>query len=186
MFDLLDPATEPEPHVRISIPSASWGAVNTGLLISALRRSSRPLSIYVHIISKHQRVASAYIENLISEMDLLDVAHGRPVTQVHWGGSPHALDSQQRLELFNAITARFPLAFGADVSIGLTTAPAQRTQPVEYNTEAGADLIGFGVGAISRVSNMLFQNFEDLESYEDAIAADRLPVSRGYTREKRP
>ena len=186
MFDLLDPATEPAPHVRISIPSASWGAVNTGLLISALRRSSRPLSVYVHIISKHQRVSAAYIENLISEMDLLDVAHGRLVTQVHWGGSPHALDTQQRLELFNAIVTRFPLSFGADVSIGLSTASGQQTQPVEYDTEAGTDLIGFGVAAVSRVGNMLFQNFEDLESYEDAIAADRLPVSRGYMREKRP
>ena len=186
MFDLLDPATEPEPRVRISIPSASWGTVNTGLLISALRRSSRPLSIYVHIISKRQRVSPAYIENLISEMDLFDVAHGRSVTQVHWGGSPHSLDTQQRIELFNAIVTRFPLAFGADVSIGLTAAAGPPSQPIEYDTEAGSDLIGFGVGAISRVGNMFFQNFEDLESYEDAIAADRLPVSRGYTREKRP
>jgi coproporphyrinogen III oxidase-like Fe-S oxidoreductase len=184
MFDLLDPATEPEPHVRISIPSTSWSAVNTGLLISALRRSHRPLSIYVHIISKHQRVARGYIEKLISEMDLLEIAHGRVVTQVHWGGSPHALDTQQRIELFNAIVTRFDLAFGADISIGLTTPPG--TQPVEYDPEAGADLIGFGVGAISRIGDLLFQNFDELESYEDAIAADRLPVSRGYIREKRP
>jgi coproporphyrinogen III oxidase-like Fe-S oxidoreductase len=180
MFDLLDPPTEPEPQVRISIPSASWGSVNTGLLISALRRSSRPLSIYVHIISKHQRVSPAYIENLIAEMDLFEVAHGRPVTQVHWGGSPHALDTRQRIELFNAIVTRFPLTFGADVSIGLTPAAAPPQQSLEYDTEAGADLIGFGVGAISRAGNMFFQNFEDLESYEDAIAADRVPVSRGY------
>jgi len=186
MFDLLlDPATEPEPHVRISIPSTSWGTVNTGLLISALRGSNRPLSIYVQVISKHQRVSPAYIENLISEMDLFDVAHGRLVTQVHWGGSPHALDTQQRIELFNALVTRFPLAFGADISIGLTDASEPSSQPLEYDTEAGADLIAFGVGAISRVGNMCFQNFEDLESYEDAIAADRLPVSRGYAKEKR-
>ena len=185
MFDLLDPATEPEPRVKISIPSASWGIVNTGLLISGLRRSSRPLSIYVHIISKHQRVSPAYIENLISEMDLLEVAHGRAVAQVHWGGSPHALDTLQRIELFNAIVTRFQLSFGADVSIGLTATAATSSQPLEYETETGTDLIGFGVGAISRVGNMFFQNFEELESYEDAIAADRLPVARGYTREKR-
>jgi coproporphyrinogen III oxidase-like Fe-S oxidoreductase len=185
MFDLLDPATEPEPHVQNPIPSASWGVINTGLLISALRRSSRPLSIYVHIVSKHQRVSPAYIENLIAEMDLFEVAHGRAVTQVHWGGSPHALDTQQRIELFNAIVTRFPLAFGADVSIGLTAATPP-PQPLEYDPEAGADLLGFGVGAISRAGNMFFQNFEDLESYEDAIAADRLPVSRGYIRGKRP
>jgi len=144
------------------------------------------LSIYVHIISKHQRVSAAYIENLISEMDLFEVAHGRTLTQVHWGGSPHALDTQQRIELFNAIGTRFPLAFGADVSIGLTAAAGPSSQVFEYDTPAGTDLIGFGVGAISRVNNMFFQNFEDLEAYEDAIAADRLPVSRGYTREKRP
>jgi len=185
MFDLLDAATEPEPHVRISVPCTSWGIVNTGLLVSGLRRSSRPVSIYVHIISKYGRVASSYIENLISEMDLLDVAHGRTLTQVHWGGSPHSLDTQQRIELYNAIVTRFPLAFGADVSIGLTAVAHRPSQAVEYDTDAGADLIGFGVGAISRVGNMYFQNFEELESYEDAIAADRLPVARGYTREKK-
>ena len=69
--------------------------------------------------------------------------------------------------------------------LGLTAAAAPQQQPLEYDTEAGTDLIGFGVGAISRAGNMFFQNFEDLESYEDAIAADRLPVSRGYVREKR-
>ncbi len=188
MFDLLDPATEPEPRVRISIPVASWSIANGGLFVSALRRSTRPLSIYVHVISKRQRVSPAYVKNLISEMDLFEVAHGRSLSQVHWGGSPHALDTQQRIELFNAITTRFPLAFGADVSIGLTAAvPAgPASQPVEYDTEPGSDLIGFGIGAISRVGNMFFQNFDDLESYEDAIAADRLPVSRGYAREKKP
>jgi coproporphyrinogen III oxidase-like Fe-S oxidoreductase len=118
-------------------------------------------------------------------MDLLDVAHGRTLTQVHWGGSPHSLDTQQRIELFNAIVTRFSLAFGADVSIGLTAVARPLSQSVEYDTDAGADLIGFGVGAISRIENMYFQNFEELESYEDAIAADRLPVARGYcTREK--
>jgi coproporphyrinogen III oxidase-like Fe-S oxidoreductase len=185
MFYLLDPATEPEPHVKISVPNTSWESVNSGLLISGLRRSHRPLSMYVYIISKHHRVSPAYAENLISEMDLFEVAHGRPLTQVHWGGSPHALDTRQRIELFNAIVTRFPLAFGADVSIGLTSSVAPPQQPLEYDTEPGADLIGLGVGAISRVGNMFFQNFQDLESYEDAIAADRLPVSRGYIREKR-
>ena len=185
MFDLLDPPTEPEPHVRISLPSASWGNINSGLLISALRRSPAPLSIYVHIISKGQRVSPAYIENVIAEMDLLEVAHGRSVNQVHWGGSPHALDPQQRVELYKAIESRFPLMFGADVSLGLTASPEKSPHAAEYDPKAGTDLIGFGVGAISRVGGVIVQNFDDLESYEDAIAADRLPVWRGYVWEKR-
>src|SRR5262245_65617255 len=121
MFDLLDPATEPEPHVRISIPSASWGAVNTRLVVSALRRSSRPVSIYVHIISRFQRVSPAYIENLISEMDLLVVTHGRIVFQVHRVGSKHKLDTQQSIDRFKTLVRNFLQAFVSDVSRSLST-----------------------------------------------------------------
>jgi coproporphyrinogen III oxidase-like Fe-S oxidoreductase len=184
MLELLDRPTEPEPNVRMCIPSASWGIVTSGMLVSALRRSDAPLSIYVHIVSKWQRVANVYLENLIAEMDLLEIAHGRRVKQVHWGGSPHALDPEQRKELFKAITSRFDLEFGADVSLGLTGRVCG-SQPLEYDTEPGSDLIGFGLGAISRVGNTVVQNFEDMESYEDAIAADRLPVWRGCVRERR-
>jgi coproporphyrinogen III oxidase-like Fe-S oxidoreductase len=169
----------------MSVPSAGWGNVNNGLLISALRRSTSPLSIYVHIVSKWQHVSAEYIENLIAEMDLLEVAHGRRTKQVHWGGSPHALDGQQRKELFAAIVARFPLEFGADVSLGLTVSSNSSTQSLEYDTDADSDLIGFGLGAISRVGKTFVQNFADIESYEDAIAADRLPVWRGV-REIKP
>jgi coproporphyrinogen III oxidase-like Fe-S oxidoreductase len=183
MLELLDRATEPEPNVTISVPAASWRVANGGVLISALRRSNSPLSIYVHIVSKWQRVSPSYIDNVIAEMDLLEIAHGRLVTQVHWGGSPHALDPEQRKELFMAITSRFRLEFGADVSLGLTARGSQ-CQPLEYDTEAGTDLIGIGLGAISRVGKTIVQNFEDIESYEDAIAADRLPVWRGYIRER--
>ena len=176
MFDVLD---------RPSLPQSCWGPINRGLLISALRKSDAPLSVYVHIISKFQKVSAAYIENLIAEMDLVEVAHGRLVTQVHWGGSPHALDPRQRIELFNAILTRFPLAFGADVSLGFHTGPGVSDSP-EYDLKPGTDLIGFGVGAISNVGDIFTQNFSDLEAYEDAIAADRVPVSRGFIRGRRP
>jgi coproporphyrinogen III oxidase-like Fe-S oxidoreductase len=154
------------------------------LLVSALRKSDRPLSIYVHIISKWQRVAPAYIENVIAELDLMEAAHGRLVTQVHWGGSPHALDPRQRVELFSAIESRFRLAFGADISLGFHTASAA-VPSVDYVTDPDADLIGFGLGAISRVGNIFVQNFQELEAYEDAIAADRLPVWRGFVKGER-
>jgi coproporphyrinogen III oxidase-like Fe-S oxidoreductase len=186
MFDLLDRPTEPEPHVRNGLPQSGWGFINRGLLISALRKSGAPLSIYVHVISKWQRVSPAYLENLIAEMDLVEVAHGRPVTQVHWGGSPHALDPRQRIELFNAIVTRFPLAFGADVSIGFHTAPAETPDSPEYDPKPGTDLIGFGIGAISHVGDIFTQNFSELEAWEDAIAADRLPVWRGFIKGRRP
>jgi coproporphyrinogen III oxidase-like Fe-S oxidoreductase len=185
MFDVLDRPTEPEPDVRIRLPQTSWGVINRGLLISALRRSRAPLSIYVHIISKWQRVEPAYIENLIAEMDLLDIAHGRSATQVPWGGSPCALDPRQRIDLFSAIVSRFPLVFDADVSLGFHAASKPLPAAPDYDTAAGTDLIGFGVGAISRAGNVFVQNFQELEAYEDAIAADRLPIWRGFVRGKR-
>jgi len=186
MFDLLDRPTEPEPHLGIGPPQSGWGLVNGGLLISALRKSAAPLSIYVHIISKWKRVSPAYIENLIAEMDLVEVAHGRLVTQVHWGGSPQALDPRQRIELFNAIVTRFPLAFGADVSLGFHAASTATSDPAEYDPKPGTDVIGFGIGAISHAGDTFTQNFCEVEAYEDAIAADRLPVSRGLVRGRRP
>jgi coproporphyrinogen III oxidase-like Fe-S oxidoreductase len=179
MFDLLDRPTEPHPDVRICPPASAWGRINSGLLISALRRSSAPLSIYVHIISKWNRVSPAYLENLIAEIELMDVAHGRPAMQIHWGGNPHALDPTQRVELFNAIVSRFPLVFGADVSLGFHTA-SPAAPALDYETAPGTDLLGFGVGAVSRAGNIFTQNFLELEAYEDAIAADRLPVWRGF------
>jgi len=70
-------------------------------LISALRKSTAPLSIYVHIpfcerlclycgcnvvIKKDHSIADGYIQNVIEEMDLAEIAHHRAVTQMHWGG----------------------------------------------------------------------------------------------------
>jgi coproporphyrinogen III oxidase-like Fe-S oxidoreductase len=187
MLQLLDPSTDAVPEVRAGLSPTRWELTNSGLLISALRKSKAPLSIYVHIISRWQRVQDSYIDSVISETELLEVAFGRLVTQMHWGGTAAYLDTRQRTDLFNAITSRFPLAFGADVSLGLRgVAPGTRHDSVpEYAPRAGTDLIGFGVGAISHVGNTFVQNFEELEPYEDAIAADRLPVWRAFIRGRR-
>jgi hypothetical protein len=81
--------------------------------------------------------------------------------------------------------SRFPLVFGADVSLGFHAGSKPLPAAPDYDTAAGTDLIGFGVGAISRAGNVFVQNFQELEAYEDAIAADRLPIWRGFVREKR-
>lgn len=117
-----------------SYPSVPhWNSAHGGLLVSALRRSTAPLSIYVHVpfcerlclycgcnvvIKKDHAVAAPYIEHLIAEMDLLEVAHGRSVTQMHWGGgTPTYLDGGQITELFRAISDRFNLSKSGEFSI---------------------------------------------------------------------
>ena len=49
-----------------------------------------------------------------------------------------------------------------------------------YTTLPDADLLGFGVSAISRVGATFTQNERDLDSYQDAIKMWLLPVARGH------
>ncbi|AIF49417.1 oxygen-independent coproporphyrinogen III oxidase [Dyella japonica] len=48
-----------------------------------------------------------------------------------------------------------------------------------YSTHGDCDIVGLGVSSISRVGNSYSQNARDLVGYEAALAAGRLPVSRG-------
>lgn len=48
-----------------------------------------------------------------------------------------------------------------------------------YTTKGGADLIGVGLTSIGEGADYYAQNFKDMESYEAAIDAGRLPHERG-------
>lgn len=49
-----------------------------------------------------------------------------------------------------------------------------------YSTQGGADLVGFGVSAISRVDHVYAQNVLDLREYYAAVDAEQLATARGY------
>lgn len=48
-----------------------------------------------------------------------------------------------------------------------------------YSTQAGADMLGFGVSAIGSVGPSYYQNAKDLAAYYGALDDERLPVWRG-------
>ena len=48
-----------------------------------------------------------------------------------------------------------------------------------YSTQAGSDMLGFGVSAIGSVGPSYYQNAKDLDDYYAALDAGRLPVWRG-------
>ncbi|MDE2260058.1 MAG: oxygen-independent coproporphyrinogen III oxidase [Betaproteobacteria bacterium] len=50
-----------------------------------------------------------------------------------------------------------------------------------YHTNAGSDLVGFGVSAISQVGRAYSQNVKTLAEYYAALDQGRLPVERGLT-----
>jgi oxygen-independent coproporphyrinogen-3 oxidase len=133
LHELLKLYNAPAPRYTSYPPVPHWQAAQGTLLNSALRKSVAPLSIYVHIpfceqlclycgcnvvIKENHAVAAPYLEHLIAEMDLADVAHGRVATQMHWGGgTPTYLDPSQIADLYNAIVERFVLAPNAECSI---------------------------------------------------------------------
>ena len=50
-----------------------------------------------------------------------------------------------------------------------------------YTTKGGADLVGIGVTSIGDGVDYYVQNFKDLDSYEKAIDAGKLPVFKGFS-----
>jgi oxygen-independent coproporphyrinogen-3 oxidase len=133
MLQLLKRYNQPAPRYTSYPPAPHWHGAHRGMLVSALRKSTAPLSIYVHIpfcerlclycgcnvvIKKDHSIAEGYLENLIEEMELAEEAHHRLVTQMHWGGgTPTYLAPHQITELFNAITDRFDLARNGEYSV---------------------------------------------------------------------
>jgi oxygen-independent coproporphyrinogen-3 oxidase len=132
-FELLKRYNGPAPRYTSYPPAPHWQAAHAGLLLSALRKSNAPLSIYVHVpfcerlclycgcnvvVKKDHSIADAYIHNLIEEMDLAEIAHRRVVTQMHWGGgTPTYLDPRQITDLFDSIAERFCLVQNGEYSI---------------------------------------------------------------------
>jgi oxygen-independent coproporphyrinogen-3 oxidase len=104
-------------------------------LTDAATRQNEPLSMYLHIpfcearcsycgcnvvISPHRGPEEDYLDALEGELDLLQRALGerRLLSQLHWGGgTPTYLTPEQCERLMAAITARFPLADGAEVAV---------------------------------------------------------------------
>ena len=48
-----------------------------------------------------------------------------------------------------------------------------------YSTHSDCDLIGLGVTSIGRVGDAYMQNYKELDQYDEAIIASRLPVFKG-------
>lgn len=49
-----------------------------------------------------------------------------------------------------------------------------------YSTNANCDVIGFGITAISKISNSYSQNRRTLEEYHNALEKNKIPILRGY------
>ncbi len=120
------------------------------------------LSVYVHVpfcrslchfcacnkvITRQEALPLQFLDTVECELDAVREAVGapRPATQIHWGGgTPTYLTPEQVTRLHTAVTARFPAAPGAEISIEVdprVTTP----EHVAALREVGFNRISMGV-----------------------------------------
>jgi oxygen-independent coproporphyrinogen-3 oxidase len=104
-------------------------------LEEAARHPDEPLSLYVHlpfcrercsfcgcnvIITQKPGVASAYIDDLVREVELVAEKLGRRnrLVQYHWGGGTPTFLTEEEIErVWNAVARRFEFAKDAEIAI---------------------------------------------------------------------
>ena len=151
-----------------SYPSVPYWSVGFGeadyveALDEAAADPDGPLSVYVHVpfcakrcyycgcnamVTHSESIVDTYLEQIEWEMEgVADrIGHGRPVTQLHWGGgTPNFLDEAQTRRLFEATSRFFTLADDAEVGIEMDPRIADRAQPF-YLKDLGFNRISMGV-----------------------------------------
>jgi oxygen-independent coproporphyrinogen-3 oxidase len=186
--ELLQKYNQPTPRYTSYPPAPHWRPASGDILLSALGRSTSPLSIYVHIpfcerlclycgcnvvVSRDHSVASPYLSLLVQEMDLLAPAHGRPVNQIHWGGgTPTFLDAGQLRSLFNAFAARFKVSKDAEISIEIDPRVTTRQQ-LEVLRELGFNRLSLGIQDFDTDVQQTIRRIQPFEQTRDAFAHAR-------------
>jgi len=143
-LELMSRYNQAAPRYTSYPPAPHWHAADGHLLKEAVAQSTSDLSIYVHIpfcerlclycgcntvISKDKTVATPYVHQVVAEMDLLAEAHGRLVTQVHWGGgTPTYLSESQITELATAMASRFAIPNDAEMSVEIDPRVTSRSK----------------------------------------------------------
>jgi oxygen-independent coproporphyrinogen III oxidase len=190
LSDLLEKYNQPAPRYTSYPPVPHWNSAHGDLLLSALKESRAPLSIYVHIpfcerlclycgcnvvIRKEHSTADAYIDRLIREIDLLvEVAHARSVTQMHWGGgTPTYLKPEQITRLFKSLSARFSLADGGEFSIEID--PRVTTgEHLQVLRSLGFNRLSVGIQDFDNAVQLAVRRFQSYECTRDIFEQARV------------
>lgn len=167
--DLLDKYNTAGPRYT-SYPTApewqdGWGDAEGFAVLAQnnAQRADTALSLYVHLpfchrlcffcgcnmlVTQKQDLVSGYLDALEQEIDRVarEIDHARrPVVQIHWGGgTPTYLKPDQLERVYHALTSRFRLAEGAEVSLELHPAVTSDEQLVTLK-RIGFNRVSMGI-----------------------------------------
>ena len=111
----------------------------------------------------------------------------KPQRRIHSAELPSA---ETKLQILTLAIGRLPRAGYVYIGMDHFARPADELAVAQgqgrlqrnfqgYSTQAGSDMLGFGVSAIGRVGPSYYQNAKDLRAWEEAVEAGHLPVWRG-------
>jgi coproporphyrinogen III oxidase-like Fe-S oxidoreductase len=116
---------------------------------------------------------SAYLTNLTRELELKSrlFDKDRTILQLNWICGSKGVNEIEIRDLLVTLSKRF---FRFDSNY--TASPIDDYEGVEFDL----DLVGLGVGAISRIEGILFQNTTNPARYRAQLSRWRLPVAHGH------
>ncbi|HLQ38879.1 MAG TPA: oxygen-independent coproporphyrinogen III oxidase [Planctomycetota bacterium] len=171
--------------------SCSFAAVQYAeRLAQAGKRSSTPVSLYVHIpycasmcwycacsvvISKDQDKGERYVDLVLAEAGLVHrhLGGSRPVLQHHWGGgTPTSLRPAAIERLFRGLHRLFPPLPGAELSVEVDPRVTTRDHLVAL-AAGGCNRISMGVQDFDRTVQQAIHREQSFEMTAELIAAAR-------------
>ncbi|HKG22699.1 MAG TPA: oxygen-independent coproporphyrinogen III oxidase [Blastocatellia bacterium] len=149
-----------------------------------------PVSLYFHlpfcrslclycgcnvVISKNREVANTYLHNLKQEIDWVsaEMAPGRRVEQLHWGGgTPTYLSSDQIEDLYGYIRERFSFSPDAEVSIEIDPR-ATTSRQLEVMRRLGFNRVSLGIQDFNSLVQETIHRVQPYEMTRDIFDRSR-------------
>lgn len=121
-------------------------------------------------VTKDVTVADRYIDAIELELDAILLRSGKlPITALHWGGgTPNSLTPQQVDRLFRAITGRFPVEPGAEISIEVDPRQASRDQIAHFGS-LGFNRLSAGVQDFNVTTQRAINRIQSREQTEEVV-----------------
>lgn len=122
--------------------------------------------------------AEAYVQRLYREIEIVAplLARDRRVVRLNFeGDAPATPNSDLWTDLLQSLAQHFALAGRAVVPAGAPDPSAAEDPPDD------CDVLGLGLGGVSRFGRTLTTNSTDLAAYCRALDAGRLPVVTAHT-----